>query len=133
MLPIVHAFTSLILAGFLYPFVGWQAVFAFIGGFLIDADHNLYCAFNFKDISFKRCYEWHKQDKGRDELHLFHTVEVWIILLILSIFSKIAFLFSIGLFLHMMLDFLNIYTNKLYGRRAVSIIAWTIRRTKKSL
>lgn len=130
MLPIVHLISGLILTGFIFPFVGWQAIFIAIGSFLIDVDHYIYCIYNNKDLSLRNCYWWHRKDNARDELHLFHTVEVWTLLIIASFYSQIVFLFSIGLFYHMVFDFLEIFTKKLYGRRSISVTGWLMRRKR---
>ena len=129
MLPIVHFVTGIVLAGMFWPFIGYPAILILVGSFLIDVDHYLYWLAYFRKTSLKENYWWHRLDKSRDELHVFHTVEIWTALVIGSFYSYLALLFSIGLFFHMILDFLEMYfINDLFGRRAISAIAWMIRR-----
>ncbi len=130
MRPIVHLITGLILAGFLMPYAGWKAVFVVIGSFLIDVDHYAYWIYDKKDLSLEKAYWWHVYDKGRDELHLFHTIEAWLLIIVLAVYIDIILLFAIGLFYHITLDFLEIHINRLYGRRSLSIAGWVARRLR---
>ena len=88
----IHFLTSLILTALFYPFFGLNSLWIFVGGFLIDFDHYLYYVFKFKNLSVKKAYYYHvKVDKrtvdDKDLLHLFHTVEFWIFMILVILIT----------------------------------------------
>lgn len=125
-----HVILSLIFSGILYPFIGWNSLIVFLSGFVFDIDHYFYYVIKKKDFSFFKAYMFSIPgttlwENHGDALHIFHTVEFWSLLVILSVFidNRIIFVF-IGLMLHMILD--RIYQTKIerFGARAWSLIRW---------
>src|SRR3989344_6122570 len=124
MLPKYH-----ILLGFLFslilfiffPFIGLLGfLIIFFSSFLIDVDHYLYYVFKNKIFSIKKAYNYFfKQRKkliakslkerrtkiANPLMHLFHGIEVLLILFLLGFFINKIFLFIfIGFNFHLFLD-----------------------------
>lgn len=130
MLPKTHFITSLIFTVLLWPIFGFNSLWIMVGGFLIDFDHYLYSIFTRKDYSLKNSYLFHKNRefskyKNEETLHIFHTVEFWILLALGSFLFKFILLVMLGVLLHVTLDFYNLYIQrKYYHSRAISTIRW---------
>ena len=129
-----HFLASGVLAIILYPFFGLSSLLVFIGGYFVDLDHYLYSAITTRSFSLKKGYMFYKTPwkKRKFVLHLFHTVEIWTTILILSIFYKEAAIIGAGLVLHMGMDFFDGYRlgYSVGDIRATSIIEWIIKRNK---
>ena len=125
-----HVVLTLIFAGILYPFIGWNSLIVFLSGFLFDVDHYLYYLVKKKDWSLKNAYLYSfpgtsVYEKHRDALHIFHTWEFWSLLLIGVLFSKIFLFVFLGLVFHMLLDGIDlIRTGEGLRVRAWSLIGW---------
>ena len=139
----VHFVTSIILTAGLFPLLGWHSLWAFVGGFLIDFDHYLYSFMKFKDTSIAKSYKYHAEmtpeNYEKDMLHLFHTVEFWIFMLVgaaVGIWLESRFIFSMflvtfmGMVLHVMLDMVSMTKDKMLDGRAHSLIKWWKRHKK---
>jgi hypothetical protein len=100
-----HFIVSFILSIVLYPFFGFNVLYIFVGGFLIDIDHYLLYIFKFKDFSIKKTFEYSKNFSALYKFHIFHLFEVLVVCVILSFYSKTFLLISIGLIFHQILDF----------------------------
>lgn len=128
----VHLMVSLAISLILFPIFYWYSFLILVGGFLIDFDHYIDYVISKKDWNLKRAYFFFK--KGRDiihiRLHIFHTMEFWILLLIASFYSEIIFIIFIGAFIHMIMDLSNLYIHNSMPR-ANSLIFWMISRKKK--
>ncbi|MBI2106129.1 hypothetical protein HYT56_04815 [Candidatus Woesearchaeota archaeon] len=130
----LHILFAFLFSLILFPFIGYYSIVVFLSGFVFDIDHYLYYAIKKKDIGFINGYLYHVPgskvyEAHHDVLHIFHTWEVWMLFLILTIFHKI-FLFSlIGLLFHMILDqgYLLINFKRENGARAWSLIGWLMR------
>ena len=139
---IVHLLTSVVLSFILFPFFGYHSLWAIVGGFLIDFDHYLYYVFKFKNLSLKKAYVYHDNiykriTKVHDILHIFHTIEFWIFMLLVMILSytyNVKFIFYmflitlLGMFLHIILDIVHQLKNDAFHERAFSLIGWLKRR-----
>ena len=138
----IHFITSLLLVIVLWPFIGPYSLWAIVGGYLIDVDHYLYTIFRLKTFSIKRSYQYHatkehhQKNKPGQILHLFHTIEFWIFMILMSIIAYkknwnfIFYMFSItflGMILHLSLDITHGIRNKIIKRRAISFMAWFIK------
>lgn len=130
----MHFIISLICSIILFPFIGYYAIIVFLAGFLIDVDHYFYYIIKNKDFSLKNSYLKHKEKikKYREmlrnnqkpdyqyQLHIFHTIEFFMVLLALSFVSKIFFYILIGTIIHQVTDILfflyerTIYPKELY-------------------
>lgn len=137
----VHFVVSAVLTVMGWPFLGWYSLWIMVGGFCIDVDHYFYYVYQFKKMSLKQAYEhyFHKQWKGSNEfhLHVFHTIEFWIFMVLLGVITRqylfLWYMFMItfiGMGIHIMLDFINLFRFKLFGIRAVSIVEWVQRKEK---
>ncbi len=107
-----HVGLTSVLAGILYPFFGWNALFLFVGGVLVDGDHFFWYIFKFRSLNISHCYK--KFSKGGDKknfrefdgiLLVCHTVEFIAALIALSYFFEQALLALIGYVGHAVLDF----------------------------
>ncbi len=108
-----HFVISLVLAGISYPFFGGYSLLLFIGGFFVDGDHYLWYIFTKKDFNLKNAYQYHLTTdfSGKKIIDIFHTAEVWIVLLLASIFSPYyhtaILALTLGIYSHMLCDFLH--------------------------
>jgi hypothetical protein len=125
MYPIYHFILTIIISGFLWPILGWKLALFCLGSFFIDVDHYWWYIIKFRDFSFKKAYDYGKIKKCSDfKLHIFHTFEFWILILVWGIFSEIGFVIMLGIFFHVMIDFIyGIIKNKIHGR-ASSFFEW---------
>ena len=59
-----------------------------------------------------------KKIKRERKVHIFHLIEFWILILIITIYLKTDYMFliSAGLILHLSLDFYDAIKNKKHGR-----------------
>ena len=75
----------------LYPFFGIHSIWAIFGAFLIDFDHYPWTILKLKTFSLKKCHYYHKNIctvyKDKDVLHIFHTIEFLIIMVISTIIT----------------------------------------------
>ncbi|NQU78785.1 hypothetical protein HQ545_03360 [Candidatus Woesearchaeota archaeon] len=128
----IHFFTSIALAIVLYPFLGWLSVFAIAGGFLVDFDHYLLYVVKKHDLSLKRAIGYYRQRRYMTTipvLHIFHTVEAFIVILALAYMSDIFKAVLLGYLLHMILDLTHCIRCNGWGHRTNSIIWWLVRRS----
>ncbi len=139
-----HLLASVVLSILLFPLVGWVSLWVLVGGFLIDTDHVLYYGWKFKKWSVKEAYIYCKYRQSekkydKDNLHIFHTVEFWIIMLIGIILSagRSAFVFNmfflafIGMLVHLIMDFLNLTFRDRLDARYLFCIQWLKQRRQK--
>jgi len=143
-----HVIFSGLLTLAAYPFFGVASLLVFIGGVLIDVDHYLEYAFRTKNISpFKAYKDYMKMNKEYFDdlknkripkrgcfLHVFHTIELWIVIILISFFSR-QYLFLYGLMLHMSMDTAFYVKNKIiykdlagYGR-PISLIQYYLKKS----
>jgi len=140
----IHLITSTILTIVLFPFLGIYSLWILVGGYLIDLDHYLWTIFRLKSFSLKKSYNYHlnrceKENYEKDLLHIFHTIEFYIFMLIASIIlynQKFLFYMStitlLGMIFHITLDITDLTKKKRLNARAISLIMWIIRRIKYS-
>ena len=131
-----HFILTSLLAIMLFPIYKFKVLLLFVFGFFIDVDHYLHDLFKYK-VSLKKSYLMHmnKNITLKDQLHIFHVVEFWILALILTIifYNDFTLLLFTGLIFHLSLDFIYQAYNKDYIKhtRALSLTAWLIRHKKK--
>ena len=100
-------------------------IIIFLSSVLIDFDHYLYYVIKKKDMHLGRAYKWwlgrrvaytHMSKVERDSykkvLMIFHGIEFWIILLLLVFINKIFLFVLIGISIHMILDFIDLFIRK---------------------
>lgn len=121
MLVSTHIIISLFISIILYPFFGWYTIIFFLAGFLIDVDHALEHALETKDMNplnayrkltkeykTKKCLidKGEVPEKNRRCFHIFHSLELILLLGIAGFFSKIIFMIFLGFFVHILFDLL---------------------------
>ncbi|MBU3940387.1 MAG: hypothetical protein KKH88_00465 [Nanoarchaeota archaeon] len=123
-----HFVFTLIFCIILFPFIQWWAIIVFFSGFLIDIDHYIYYILKKRDFSLKKAYECEKKHFGKDRLHIFHTIEFYILIFSLAIFHPFFFFILIGISFHQIIDIVDviIFPYK-RGWRTKSIYAWVNR------
>lgn len=111
-----HLLVSSILAALLYPIFSWKVLLVIAGGVLIDLDHYLWCICKYKKYNFFDCYRlFAVESKKRNFsdvkglLIIFHTIEFLLIMVILSFYFELAFIFTIGVLSHYILDLIFLY------------------------
>jgi hypothetical protein len=124
-----------ILIYFLFNISLFQASLIFLASVFIDVDHYIWFVLNKKDWNLKSAYEWHKKIplNHKPFIQIFHTVELLIILLILSYFW-FGFLFILlGIVFHSILDLIEMsYTRTIHLREYSLIAAYLKKSHKKS-
>lgn len=132
----VHVVTSLVLSTLLFPFFGWVSLLAVVGGVLVDFDHYLLYIIRTGDFSLKRGREYYTTRVFKREfpvLHVFHTVECFAVLVMLS-FVHPAFAAALaGYALHMVIDFFYTISRGWWTDRSNSVISWFVRYARKSV
>lgn len=137
MLIIYHFLLTLVLCIALFKFYIWKVLFILLGGVLVDADHYLLYVLKYKTLNIKKAYarfkETHKRKRREEPTTfdlLFHSVEFFILMLILSFFNEIFLLIFTGLFLHLLTDkIIKKWIAQLYKDKKItnySIIIWYI-------
>ena len=131
----IHIFTSIALVVVLYPFFGWISVFAIVGGCLVDFDHYLTYVMRKKDWSLKEAVNYYRRRRFAVKmpmLHIFHTIECFAVLAVISFYYNIFLVVLLGFVLHMLLDFADCAYYRSWFIRINSIIAWILISARKS-
>ena len=144
---LIHFLVSLIFVIILFPVFGLLSFAFLIGRFLIDVDHYIEYVYRTKIISpFKAYKDYMKMNKEYFDdlkndriptrsyhLHIFHTIELWIIMILISLFSR-QYLILYGLILHMSMDTAFYIKNKIMYKnlansgRPISLIQYYLRK-----
>ena len=109
-----------------FPEIGWiNALIVFLSSVLIDIDHYLYYIYKKKDWNLKRAYWWFvnqkdiflrlniKQRKSfKEAIFIFHGIEFWLVLILLVFLNKIFIFILLGISIHMILDFIYLFSWK---------------------
>ena len=125
MYPSRHFIYSILFCLILVPFLKFWTFVVFFAAFFIDFDHYLYYLIKFKNPSVKKAYNYHLPILPDEKIHIFHTIEFYLLLIALS-FLHIFFIFILlGVSFHFILDIIdvNMYRWKV-GRRTKSIYTW---------
>jgi len=128
---LIHLIASIILALLLFAYFGWYSMLVFVGGVLIDVDHYLSYVIKFKIANIFKSYFYFRKREFFGIFCVFHSLELLFVLVIISLFSKIVWLITIGLFVHYILDF--IYELNLAGRliKNWSLVLWVGKKLSK--
>jgi hypothetical protein len=130
MLPSRHIFFGAVFSFLIilfFPQIGWLGfLIIFLSSVLIDFDHYLYYVIKKKDFSLRKSYDWFienrkiwlklsKQQKKKFEsgIIIFHGIECWIILVLLIFISKLFIFVLIGVLIHMIFDFIDLYRHNM--------------------
>jgi len=136
MLPQWHLLVGAVFSLLLWPIFGFGSLVIFASSFLVDFDHYLFYVKRTKNYNPLKAYYFMKKlakDKKSIYLFAFHTLEIWLLLIAASFYSRFIFLIFIGVILHMLFDFGIIASNKKYhwGNRVFSLIAFLSYRMRK--
>lgn len=150
MLPKHHIIAGAMASLLIYlisPVTITQTIIIFISSFIIDLDHYLYHIFKKRDFNFFNARKWflkkrkiymklsvQERNKYKGYILIFHGIEFWILLLILSLFNKIFLFMLLGISIHMFLDYLEIFYLKepLYSKFS-QIMVFFKNKNKESL
>jgi|TARA_Y100000310_G_C20589924_1_gene767448 hypothetical protein len=100
-------------------------VFAF--GVLVDADHYLWYILKFKKFSISKAMKFFTEIKDANHvLLLFHCVEWFIPLFVLSMYFEIAWYAMLGFAVHISMDYLD---SKFFNKdgRNLSLLGWYVK------
>ena len=107
----IHFIFTAFLAAALFPFFGWAALAAFLGGWLIDADHFLWWISTRKNLNIRQFFHYHNHEAPKcsyhsddGDLYLGHTIEFLAVAIGAAFFHPLAQVFLIGLAGHYILD-----------------------------
>ena len=128
MLPKWHILFGALVSIILYLFFNltlYQTLIVFLSSIVVDFDHYLYYIFKYKKIGIREAYncfskkreKWislkpEEREKYKRYIFIFHGVEFWIILIFFFFINKFFLWILIGITLHMILDFTEIFYNK---------------------
>jgi len=128
MYPSKHFIYSLIFCIILFPFLKYWTIVIFLSGTLIDVDHYLYYILKFKDWSFRKAYHYHVKVIPIEKLHIFHTIEFYLLCFSLVFFNLFFVFIFLGISFHMVLDILDMkILNPTKNCRAASLYRWVNR------
>lgn len=109
----------------LYNITIIEAFLIFFASVLIDFDHYLWYIYRKKSLNLKKAYFWFKEkrkiwiklsEKEREKYKrpylIFHSIEFWIFLVILSFVNKLFLFILIGILFHMIFDYIEIINIK---------------------
>lgn len=111
MFPLPHVIFSTILSIILYPFIGNNVIIVWSASIFIDIDHYFWYIINNKSWNFYQAYTKHKNQELRKpyKFHIFHLVELLILIGLLGFYNKIFFYIFIGMLFHYILDWIDMY------------------------
>jgi len=150
MLPKTHIILGAVLSLLIYlifPEIGFLATaIIFLSSVLIDVDHYLYYAIKTNNWSLKDAYRgflkntdsFRKLSKQEREEYstaviIFHGVECLIVLIILVQFYSIFIWVLLGFFIHLILDFIDMFRNKdsFYTKSSQLVVLYKNKSKKK--
>jgi len=134
MLPKAHIILGLIFSVLLFflHITILEASLIFLSSVLIDVDHYLFIIKRKKIWNLKKAFYWHKNlpKDHKPMMHIFHSIEFLILILILSFFIKIFLFILIGLLFHSVFDIFDLLYNKRYNVREFSMIRYLLSKDK---
>lgn len=103
----------------------FYSVVLFLSSVLVDVDHYLVYILKEKSLSLKNTYKvgyetakrWRKilpkqRKKYKKPVFIFHGIEFWALLLLLSLVHQIFFFIFLGIIVHMVADIIEMYYYK---------------------
>ena len=131
MLPKWHVLFGFIFAYIVYWFTSinvFEASLIFLSSVLIDFDHYMWIVKRKEYFNLKKAYFWHKNlpKKHKPIMHIFHTIEFLLFVLILGLFFKLFFFIFIGMLFHSVLDIIEMFYSGKAGCREFSLIRYLI-------
>ena len=124
MLPNTHAILGavfFILIYFIFHITLFNTFLIFFATVFIDFDHYLWYVYRKKSFNLIKAYFWFKEkrkkwlqlsekerEKHRRAYLIFHSIEFWILLFLLSFMNKLFLFILIGVLFHMIFDYIEI-------------------------
>jgi len=126
MVPKVHILASIPPFLLLYYFYGNLSLVFILGSILIDIDHILWYFLRHKSLNLRKAYQYHRPggSNEKDILHIFHTIESWVLFLFLSFFHKFLLFLFLGMTFHLIMDVYDMYKYHYSDIRAISLLRW---------
>lgn len=129
MKPRVHLINSILFMAIalrVFPELGMQVFWFFIGGFGIDFDYYLYYSYVTKDFNLGKMLEHYREHyKDDGQIRLFHTIEFLALMLIGSFYFFFVKLIFIGMLMHVALDWFDLIAmKKRWRRRYFFFVNW---------
>ena len=140
---IVLGFFFAVLLLFLYPQFSLLSIFTiFASSILVDIDHYLLFVSRKREFSLAKAFNYFldlrklsgiikKEKKSKSPVYIFHTLEFFIFLILLSIFIPQLIFVLVGLSFHYITDIIEMTAQGAAHFREYSIILWAIRRKSK--
>jgi len=136
MLPKIHAILGAvfsILIYFIFHISLFNAFLILFASIFIDFDHYVLYVEKKNDFSLKNAYNFLKKEsskKHKPMLHIFHTIEFMILILVLSFFWQGFLFIFIGMIFHSALDIGDLIYHKKYTAREHFLIRYLILKQK---
>ena len=99
-----HAIISTLCGVGLYPFFGKEIIIPWAVSVFLDIDHYLWYCIRFRKFSIQGAMNFFEKRLDKSTLCVFHLIEVWLLLGVLSLFSRWLMLIFIGMTFHLILD-----------------------------
>jgi hypothetical protein len=121
-----HLIYAILFCLILLPFINWWILILFSAAFFIDVDHYFYYIIKFKDLSLKKAYRYFiNNPELKDLIFPFHTIEFYLLLLILATFNIFFVFILLGVSFHLILDIIEIITHPQdIGKKSLSLYGW---------
>ena len=131
--PSVHIAQSIGSTAVLYPIIGGDSAIFGLSVVLIDLDHFFEYVYNTKNLNPKGCLVYHdilrkNCNKNFLHIHLFHTIEFYLLLLILAGSFPILYYVLSGFLFHHLFDQITLINRGRTFERAFSILEYFVRR-----
>lgn len=148
MYPLTHAIfgalVSLLIWAIFPSITWWQILLIFASSILIDVDHYLWYAVKKKDWSLRRAYNWHmkkseifrkmpekERSKYKHLVMILHGAEFWIFVILLIFLDEVFLFILIGIAIHMVLDYIDLYRLRIPFYTKISQIAVLVKNKKR--
>lgn len=135
---ILYGFIAALIIFILFPPIGSTGLLIIVlASILVDADHYVNYIIKKKDWNFSRAVDYYlkidiierSSRKQQEPLMFLHTFEFLILLIILAFFNEFFIYVSIGIAIHIALDFVHLKKNDILHTRTHSVIySWLKKR-----
>lgn len=109
-----------------------NSIVVFFASVLIDVDHYIYYAIRKNIWNLSKTYREHKTlpKNHKPMLHIFHTSEFLVLILIFSLFNQIFLFIFIGLLFHSIIDIIDFIAVGKLGCREFFITRYILSKNK---
>lgn len=127
---LAHFIVSFVLALAIYPFFGSYSFLVLVSGFLIDVDHYLYYLLSGRGWNPFEANDFFIKVKSYNILCVFHTIELFLAVVVYAFFSRYGVILLVGLVVHHMMDLYSEYVLDRMDSKSKSIVWYLIKRSK---